>query len=250
MAIVDYFAFAGTFPFGAPGSLSIDKLLKEMDADGIDRGYVTEMGAAFLKEPTSANIGFVDRCSSHADRLHPLPIIDLGLDTFEDDLRRYHEDFDVKGIRIAPNCHGYAISEALAGRLLAALSELDLMLFVARELEDTRFQSECLGVTPLDFAGLAPLLEAESDVRIVLNNFGAAEIRGSSALGRANVYFDVAAFDKSFCAMEGLVEEHGPAQLVFGSHVPFLYRGAVLHNLRNSLLGEDDIQDILRGGIE
>ena len=80
---------------------------------------------------------------------------------------------------------------------------------------------------------------------MVLNNFPPAEI-AASGTDRKNVFFDVSAFCVRFYSMETLVEKHGTSQLVFGSHVPYLYSGAVLHNLRNSFLNEKDVEDILR----
>jgi len=245
--IIDYFSFAGTYPFGAPGSFGFDQLLSEMSADGIGHSYVTDLGSAYLKDPTEANFVFVEKCRNYADRLTPLPVIDLSVNTFEKDIRELHDVFGIKGVRIAPNYHGYRLDADLSRRLVGLLSELRLMLFVAKELEDVRFQPACLGARALTLPDLEPLLGKKGELKIILNNFGPAEIAEQLPPYAVNVFFDVAAFGGSFYAMERLMEERSPSQFVFGSHLPFLYRAAALNNLRNSLLCPADVEAILKG---
>ena len=242
--IVDYFCFTGTYPFGQPGTFSIDALLKEMDADEVDHGYVTDIGSIFRKEPTDANIAFVERCAPHSKRLSPLPVVDLSTETFEKDITIYSE-MGVKGIRIAPNYHGYSLSEDYCRRLGEILSEKKLMLFVARQVEDVRFQPACFGVKALSLQEVSCLTENTRIVQLILNNFTATEIQNALDSRPQNVLFDISAFDSSFNSMETLIEQLGAEAFVFGSMIPILSQGAVLCNLRKSLLNSDDIKTIL-----
>lgn len=243
--IIDYFAFVGTYPFGAPGAFGLEALLGEMDAQGVGFSFVTDMGAVFLKEPTNANVALARACAAHADRVAAVPVIDLSTGRAGRAVAGLHEDWGVRGVRIAPNYHGYVLDAPTADALLGVLDERALMLFCAREIEDTRFQPPCLGVAPLALDALAPILSAR--VPVILNNYGPAEIE-AAAEWPANVRLCVSAFDKPFGGLERLVERFGAGRFVFGSHTPFLYAGAVRANLAKSFLCETDVRTILSGG--
>jgi uncharacterized protein len=250
VSITDHFAFAGTYPFGAPGTFGLDDLLREMDEQHIDRAFVTDIGTMFLKEPSAANVDFADTCRRRSSRLEPLAVIDLSTGVFEKDIRDLHRRLAVRAVRIAPNHHGYKLDAALAGRLMSLLAELGVALFAARSIEDLRAQPPCLGVQPLTLAEFAPLFEAvQPTVPIVLSLYPPGEIEAAWATLPPSVRFDVVAFDQSFLAMERLVEKGGPDRFVFGSHTPFLARGAALHNLRRGTLKPDDIERILHADV-
>ncbi|MCD4823287.1 MAG: amidohydrolase [Phycisphaerae bacterium] len=243
--ITDYFCFAGIFPFGQPGKFGISDLLDEMDADGIAFGYVTDIGSMFLREPSDANVAFIESCAAHSERLSPLPVIDLSTETFEKDIAAYSE-MGVKGIRIAPNYHGYSLDESYCRRLIDILRERQMMLFLASQAEDVRFQSACLGVKALGLGEISHLVENSRGVRVVLNGFRASDVQNVFDSPPEHVFFDVSAFDSSFPSMETLIEQWGPSPFVYGSHVPILCRGASLCNLRKSLLSAENITIILQ----
>jgi predicted TIM-barrel fold metal-dependent hydrolase len=245
--VIDYFAFAGEYPFGPPGAFPLPELLRSMDRSGIDLCYVTGLASVFAKEPTAANWEFVADCASHADRLRPLPVIDLSLNVFEDDIRRLVEAFSIAGVRLQPNYHDYRIEPGQAERLMAVLGELDLALFLAREIEDLRFQPRCFGVEALTAADLAPLLACARTTPVVLNAFGAPEVMALAEDAGPNVFFDVSGFTGSFYEMERLARSEVGAQLVFGSHMPFLSDGTTRFNLEHSLLTPGEVGRILAG---
>lgn len=245
--IIDYFAFAGEFPFGAPGKFGLEELAAEWEADGIGAGYVTDLAAVYQRAPVTSNRRFLATRRTHADVLWLLPVVDLSTGCFAREIAAYVHDFDIAGIRIAPNYHGYELNDTLCRRLLDVLAEHRLMLFVAKAVQDVRFQAPCLGVRALSLDGIRPLLAADSVVPVVCNGFTAAEIESAYPRLSGRVYFDVSAFDISFHSMEQLVEQRGTDRLVYGSHAPFLCPGAVLANLRGSFLQERDREAILEG---
>ena len=128
MDTIDYFAFAGSYPFGEPGDYPLAQLLQEMDRFRVARSWVTDLGSVFRKDPSSANETFLAECRSHGDRIIPLPVIDLSAGTFEADISDLRDRYGIAGVRIAPNYHGYDVEPALADRLLQLLSELRLAL--------------------------------------------------------------------------------------------------------------------------
>ncbi|MBN1435848.1 MAG: hypothetical protein JW936_02130 [Sedimentisphaerales bacterium] len=244
LKIVDYFCFAGHYPFGNPDRFDLEDLIREMDADGIAEGYVTDIGSVFRKEATDANVAFIQRCNSYAERLKPLAIIDLSVETFEKDIAVYSE-MGAAGVRILPNYHGYDLDSSYCRRLLDILAQKKLMLFVAKQIEEPRFQSVSLGVKALSLSDISCLTANGHDVRVVLNNFTPVEIQNEFATPPTDVYFDVSAFDSGFYSMETIIEQWGTEAFVFGSQVPILYRGATLSNLRNSMLSGDDVASII-----
>lgn len=244
---IDYFAFCGTYPFGMPGHFSLARLAKELSIMNVSMAYVSDIGSFFKKNVVSANKIFLEKCRKfNCKCIRPVPVIDLSMPDFESEICHYIENYNLKAIRIAPNYHGYRL-KAKCKRLADILNAYKIMLLIAKEIEDSRFQASCLGVKPLLINDLVPLFEAGFNSKVILNNFQFVEFKDYISDIPDNFYFDSTAFEKGFGELETFVEKHGVNRLVYGSHIPFLYAGAIMHNLHMSLLRVSKVSKIFKG---
>lgn len=244
---IDYFVFIGTYPFGQPGRYEINDLLDEMAAEGIGISYASPMEALFSRSAHEINEAFLKSLSGKGNRIRAVPILDLSTGTFERDIRKYQRHFGIEALRIAPNYHGYVLDAALAKECIGLAVELSLKIFVAKQTEDVRFQAPCLSVGALGLKDMMRVAGWARKTTIVLNGFYPHEIAVLERIPE-NVYFDISAFDHTFGAMETVISKHGAKRFVYGSGRPFLYKGAVRHNLENSALGLRNVRTILDGG--
>ncbi|MBU0714890.1 MAG: hypothetical protein KJ964_06000 [Verrucomicrobia bacterium] len=244
---IDYFVFIGTYPFGQPGRYEINNLLDETATEGIVLSYASPMEALFARNIGAVNETFLKNLFRNKNRIRAVPILDLSTGTFVRDIRKYHRHFGIEALRIAPNYHGYVLNATLAEECIGLAAELALMVFIAKQVEDVRFQPPCLSVEALDLKDMMRATGAAPKTTIVLNGFLPHEIAALERIPE-NVYFDVSAFDHTFGAMETVISKHGPKHFVYGSGRPFLYQGAVRHNLANSSLSSINVRTILDGG--
>ena len=243
---IDYFVFIGTYPFGQPGGYKINDLFDEMAAEGIVLSYASPMEALFSRNIGVVNETFLKSLSGKENRIRAVPILDLSTGTFERDIREYQRHFGIEALRIAPNYHGYCLDDALVEKCLRLAAELSLKVFIAKQAEDVRFQSPCLSVGALDLQEILRVTGCTRKTTIVLNGFYPSEIAALKRIPQ-NVCFDVSAFDHFFGTMENAISKHGAKHFVYGSGRPFLYHGAVRHNLENSSLSSMNVRKIFEG---
>ena len=135
--IVDANAYLGDFPW-RPVDAAPDDLLARMDREGIDRAVVSSLDAVFYRNVHHGNRELAASVAGHGDRFVPFATINPAYPAWEDDLEECVTELGMKGVRLFPMHHDYALDDPAVEALLGKAVELDIPVMFVPTLEDTR----------------------------------------------------------------------------------------------------------------
>ena len=154
--------------------------------------------------------------------LVPFGSVNPMLPGWEDDLAQCQEKWRMPGIRLHPGYHGYALKDAVFGRLLGLARDRKMIVQVAVEMEDERTQHPLLHAPSANLAELIDAVKLVSGVRVVVQNIRAATRPMVKSLAAAGMWMDYSTTE-GIHGMTRLVEDAGVERIVFGSKSPLFY---------------------------
>jgi hypothetical protein len=229
--IVDVNVTLSRWPFRRLRGDEPAELVDMLRARGVEEAWTGSFDGLLHRDMAAVNARLWEDCRRCGDGLLvPFGTVNPMLPDWEEDLRRCHEEYRMRGIRLYPGYNGYGLDHPQAARLFRAAWERRLIVQVALRMEDDRTQHPLVRVPPADPAPIPALLRDNPGLRLVLLN-ALREIRGD-AVGRL-VTAGVAGFDLSTLeglgAVEALVRRAGAGALLFGSLFPlFTWEAAAL----------------------
>ena len=246
--IIDVQVTLSRWPFRRLPFDETPALVDVLQTRGVSRAWAGSFDALLHKDIASANARLVDECAKHGSGvLLPFGTVNPKLPDWEEDLRRCAEDYGMRGIRLHPNYHGYALDDPLFARLLQLATERKLIVQITTAMEDERMMHPLLQVKPVDVNPLVDLLPTVPGARIVLLN----ALRTVPApilpkiIGAGEVYAEIASLE----GVGGITNilQHMPAErLLFGSHAPLFYLESALLKLKESPLTDEQLNGICR----
>ncbi|MFZ0303623.1 MAG: amidohydrolase family protein [Terracidiphilus sp.] len=214
------------------------ELVARLRQKGVTQAWAGSFEALLCRDVSGVNTRLALACREHGpDFLVPFGCVNPKSPDWEEDLRRCHEDHRMPGIRIYPNYHGYTLADPSFAKLLLLAADRNLIVQIARSMEDVRTQFPLMVVQPVDPTPLLDLLPRMPHLRLMLlnkggwaddTNPGMAEIKKSE-----NVYFDIA-MNEGVGGLVRLIAETSPSRVVFGSHFPFFYFESALLKVREA----------------
>ncbi len=236
--IIDTNVTLSRWPFRRlPGDETPD-LVARLRARGITQAWAGSFDGLLHRDTGGVNARLADECRRHgAGILIPFGSVNPKLPDWREDLRRCEEEYEMRGIRLHPNYHGYGLNDPEFAQLLEAAEARKLIVQVAVSMEDARTQHPLLRVPLVD---PGPLLSRAPGVPVVLLNWWSA-LRGPKLAPLAalsNVFFDIATVE----GIEGiarLVEPIPVERILFGSNAPLFTLDAALLKMRESGLPEE-----------
>lgn len=233
--ILDMNAYLGHFAFRRLRHNTADALLRLMDSKGIDRAVVSSAGAITYRNVQPGNEDLFASVKPHRDRLIPFAVVNPFYAGWEDDLNVCHEEFGMKGLRIYPKWHNYALTDSCLGDLVSAATERKMPISVPLRVEDYRQRSWLVDVPDVPLSEIAELLPRHPEARFILLN-GAGFI--GSPLARegeqlpANYWIEISRLSALLANEIGqLVAKLGADRVVFGTGMPFQYPDPALVKL-------------------
>ncbi|MCB1231280.1 MAG: hypothetical protein KDN19_13480 [Verrucomicrobiae bacterium] len=150
-------------------------------------------------------------------------------------LRRIHQDYRMRGIRLHPNYHGYTLDDPDFAALLDAAAQRDLIVQIALRMEDIRTQHPAASVADVDPRPLTELLPVLPGLKIqLLNAMHTLSDRLLLArLSDLGVHFEIAMLE-GMAGIARLVERVPEIRLCYGSYAPFFYTEAAALKLVES----------------
>ncbi|MHB0858438.1 MAG: amidohydrolase family protein [Anaerolineae bacterium] len=245
--IVDFHAYLGDWPTYTLRNHDATGLLRLMDRCGIGAACVSLAGGMLHHDAREANERLCREIGPHGGRLWPIGTLNPCAATGQDDLVDGLERLGIHGFRLHPSYHGYRLREPVALELTGTLAGRRCPLFIARMVDEPRFQHPALRAPEVPLDDLAALAAASLAIPLVINGLKTADALTLVETGMAldNVYLDVSAMDQGLHALRSLAARCGAGRLVFGSQMPFLLPEAALMVVANSGLGQDEIEMIL-----
>jgi len=249
--IVDLGAYLGHWPFRRLRHNTADGLLELMDRAGIDRACVSSASAIFYKNAQAGNEELHEQVAAHADRLIPFAVINPTYADWEHDLEVCVAEFGARGLRLYPHYHNYALGDRLAGELIAAAIEHDLVISIPLRQIDQRQRHWLLEIPDVSHDELIALVRRHATAKFVflngLNFTGSA--LGKPDNGLPENYAVGISRLSAVMAEETrvLLDTLGTGRVVFATGMPFKYPEPALLKVDVLNASAEEKQAILSG---
>jgi predicted TIM-barrel fold metal-dependent hydrolase len=224
-------------------------LVKFLTAKHVTQAWVGSFEAVLHRDLGGVNQRLVAECRVKGEGLLlPFGTVDPLLPDWEEELRRCHEMHGMRGIRLFPNYHGYALDHPQFGKLIELAGQRKLIVQIAARLEDPRTQHRLLSVDDVDLQKLKAVLGRYPSTPIVLlNALMSVPLDLPSALAEAGqVYFELATLE-GVAGVERLLKSFPAERLLFGSHAPFFIWESAELKLHESALPRPMVDRIRAG---
>jgi predicted TIM-barrel fold metal-dependent hydrolase len=238
-SLVDVNVYLARWPFRRLPADESPALVSRLRSQGVEQAWAGSFEALLHRDVAGVNARLAEECRCHgAGLLVPLGTVNPKLPDWEDDLRRCQQVHKMPGVRLHPNYHGYQLDDPALGRLLDLAAERNLVVQIARTMEDERTQHPLVQVPHVDVAPLVDHARRLPKLRIVLlNGFRTIRPEVVDRLASAgNVWFDIAMLE-GVGGVSKLVTQTSADKIVFGSYAPFFNFESALLKLRESPLG-------------
>ncbi len=223
--IVDTNVYLGYFAFRQLRHNTATELLRLMDEKGIDKAMVSSASAITYRNTQPANRELAAAVRPHRDRLIPCAIINPFYVGWRDDLKICCEQFGMRGLRLYPKWHNYALSDPCCLDLIHEATAQRMIVSIPIRVEDYRQRSWLVDVPDVPLGEIVDLVKACPKARFILLN-GAGYT--GSPLGKkdndlpANYCIEISRLSATLANEIGtLVSRLGAERIVFGSGMPF-----------------------------
>jgi hypothetical protein len=234
--IVDVNVHLGRWPFRRLRGDDAPALAALLRSKGVGQAWAGSFDGAFHYELAAANARLADECRRFGEGLFvPFGAVNPAQPDWEEDLRRCHEVHGMKGVRLYPGYHGYALDDPRFAELLRRASERRLLVQLALKLEDVRTQHRLGRVPTADVAPLPDLLPKVPGLRLVLLN-ALGDVRGpmlERLSGLGNVWFEISTLE-TVGGLDVLRRQVRTDRILFGSQSPFFTWEAARLKVRES----------------
>ena len=236
--LIDVNAYIGHWPFRRLPHNTAEALVRQMDRHGIDLAVVASLHGAFYKNAHAANEGLAEEIRPFGDRLAPVATLNPTYPGWREDLRRCAEELGLRGIRLYPQYHGYALTDPEALELIDAATELGWTVGVPMRLVDRRQRHLWDLAADLRPRDLAAALEARPEARwMILSALG---LDGKELPRNARFLIEISRMDAVLRRnIQGLLDDLGPGRLAFGTGMAFKTPEPALLKLRLLDVSED-----------
>ena len=250
MKLIDANAWLGHYPFRPAPDHTADALLRLMDRHGIEQAVVSSLHSVFYADPHSGNEELARWVRPHRDRLIPCATLNPEYPGWEHDLRQCCDEWGMRGLRLFPSHHRFALSSERCHELVRAAAARGLHVAIPLRLEDRRQRHWMDETEEVSLTQIAELARACPDANVVVLESVSVEnspfVRDPSLAG-ARVSFE---FSRMAAVLQRsipqLMEKLGPSRLVFGTGMPLKIPGAAVLKLE-LLQAPPDVKAMLAG---
>jgi predicted TIM-barrel fold metal-dependent hydrolase len=234
-----------------------EALVAKLRKHRITQAWAGSFEAVLSKQLDAANRRLTEACRDQSNGLLiPVGSVNPAWSDWEEDLRRCHENYRMRAVRLYPAYHGYGLDHPAFARLLAEAEKRGLLVQIVMRLEDERVHHYATSVPNINVAPLAEMLKGAAQAKVQLIN-SAGPLLGNhlSALVRQTQFtFDIAATEGNG-GVGRLIEGKNPSyrgaipvdRLLFGSHAPFFPCESALLKLIESPLTLEQLQPLMNG---
>ncbi len=254
--IVDTNIHLFDWPFRKLKYARTEALVGKLKKHRITQAWAGSFEAVLQKQLDAVNRRLVDECQTKGlGMLLPIGSVNPAWPDWDEDLRRCHEQYRMRGVRLYPAYHGYTFDHPEFARLLADAAKRGLLVQIALRLEDERVHHVATNIPAINVAPLVDVLKKIPQAKVQLIN-SAGPLLGNNvqALIRdTQVTFDIAATEGNGGVgklIEGKNYSYRGAipvdRLLFGSHAPFFPCESALMKLFESPLDLEQLQQLMQ----
>ena len=212
----------------------------------VTQAWAGSLDGLLHKDLAAVNQRLTDECQSVRDlQLLPFGSINPVAPDWLEELRRCAQVHRMRGVRVHPNYHGYALDHP---NFLAFLKEAEtrrLIVMLPIQMEDERVMHPLLRVKPVDLEPLTKLLPQTPQLKLVILNSGKGLIANklSTLVRTGQVFIDIANLD-GLAVIEEVVRDIPLDRILFGSHSPLFYFESAQLKLREAELTQASVRAI------
>jgi len=233
--IVDVNTFLGPYPFRSVRYTTAAEMLAHMDANGIDAALVSSLPAVFYRDAQRGNEELLRAIGPFTGRLFAVGMVNPAYAGWQRDLRWLVEQGATRAITLAPEHHGYRLTDERGRAAIQAIGETGLPLVLTQRLEDRRQRHHWDVAEDLKVDELLEVARANPALKFVLVNWlglPADKLLAAGLRGRCLIDFARQAVVGTK-EVPKLMEALGTGAIAFGSHMPFDYVASALVKLSN-----------------
>jgi uncharacterized protein len=232
-----------------------EALVRKLRRHRIAQAWAGSFESVLHKQLDAANRRLADECREHGGGLLiPIGSVNPIWPDWEDDLRRCHEQYQMRGIRLYPAYHAYALDHPELLRLLASSARRGLLVQIVIRLEDERVHHPSVIAPVVSASRLPEILVKVPEARVQLLNadtvFRAGGLR--ALIEQTRTTFDIAAVEGNG-GIGRLIDGTHPTyrgqvpleRLLVGTHAPFFPCESALLKLFESPLDRRQLDKIM-----
>jgi predicted TIM-barrel fold metal-dependent hydrolase len=245
------------WPFRALKYRDTKALVAKIRKHRVIEAWAGSFEALLAKDMHGINARLAEECQRHGPGfLLPFGSVNIAWPDWQEDLRRCHETFRMRGIRIYPGYQPFHLNHPDFPLLLRSVSEHGLVLQIVFGMEDPRVHHPVINVGPVTLRPLVDALRAVPNAKVHLLHFPNSP-QATDDLNRffsnQNTFLEISRFEgngaigRMIGANPGLPSARAPLdRLLFGSHAPFFPIETAILKLIESPLESEQIRAIMQ----
>lgn len=253
--IIDTNVHLFDWPFRKLKYARTEALITKLRKHRITQAWAGSFDAVLNKQLDLVNRRLADECKAHGeDMLVPIGSVNPAWPDWEEDLKRCHEQYRMRGVRLYPAYHGYTLDQPDFARLLAEAARRGMLVQIVLRLEDERVHQQSILIAAVDLSPLAGVLKKLPEAKVQLIN-SAGPLLGNNVAAlvkETKVTFDIAATEGNGGVgrlIEGKNYSYRGAipveRLMFGSHAPYFPCESALLKLFESPLTREQLEKLM-----
>ena len=228
--IIDVNTYIGHWPFRRLRYNRAEDLVRRMDNKGIDNAIVSSLHGVFYKNAHASNKELSLAVRPFRGRLIPFATLNPTYPGWREDLQRCAQDLGMRGLRLYPGYHGYAIGDEPFLELVKAAADLGWPIQIPQRLVDRRQRHRWDLAEDITAAAYSALTALCPDAKwMILSSLG---LDGRIFSPEASLLIDICRYDAVLRrSIQGLIDSIGIEYLAFGTGMPFKVPEAALLKL-------------------
>ena len=222
--LIDSNAYIGHWPFLQLQYATCKGLLQKMDSYGVDRSVISNINSIFYKNVQSGNEELYNEIQSRkqfANRFIPFAVINPCYAGAMDDLEICHREFGMKGIRLYPKYHDYALTDPACLALTRRARDLGMVVALTLRMVDFRQRSWLDIKEEWSLRDVMPLIRAVPDAKFMILNIANGPVlseEDTALFRKTNVLMDTSG--RALINLPDLLSRYGETKFAFGTHAP------------------------------
>ncbi|MEX2232861.1 MAG: amidohydrolase [Cyclobacteriaceae bacterium] len=227
-----------------------------MDRFGVDLSLVSNLNGIFYKNTQSANEELnaqIKSDSNFGDRIIPFAVINPIYGGWKNDFKVCTTEMGMKGIRIYPKYHGYALTDPACIELVESARDRSLPVTISLRMVDSRPSSWMdLGrETEWALKDVLPIIRKVPDAKYLLLNIANSTLlndEDTALFKKTDLIMDTSG--RALTNLGELLQTFGKEKFAFGTHSPILDELTGLLRIESLRQNEADeaTKELLRSG--
>jgi len=234
--LIDTNVHLGSWPFTPIPDRTGPELVAHLAASGIRRALVSHLGAVFQPEPMPANRRLF-AALRRTPGLLPVPVINLALANWREQLAECRAAADLRAVKIMPNFHNYRLGSPRVADFMAALAAAKLKLMLNLRLEDERHKYFALKMKGVPLPDIIAFLQRFPTHHVLLTGAYWSQEVLPLVTKHADLNYSIEiAFCETFKTLETMLVKIPARRLMLGTNTPLLSTRGQLDKLRRAMI--------------